>query len=167
MNALPATLTACWQRLHADNQQHPLTLLQIDREQLWCLYADGGSKRQHALAIGYRQLGHGPLRQTPPSPFELERAIAVVEDQIMPLARWIAPGTLHVLCEPLALLRPSIGERKLSRDQIEHHFQRLAAYSEGDPLANGWPLPDNDGAAALLILREWLHHLDCLEVWLE
>lgn len=167
MLPLPVTLAARWHALQSETGTRPLTLLQIDAEQLSCLHAGVDAKRQHQLALGFRQLGHGPLRHSPPSPYELERAIAVTEDQIMPLTRWLQPGSLHVICPPLALLRPSVGERNLSRDQVERHFQQLAARSEGDPLANGWPLPNNDAAGALLILREWLHHLDFHQVWLE
>lgn len=142
-----------------------LTLLVIEAQQLHCLHGTDLPMMQQSLPIGFREFGQGPLRSTPPTPYELERAIAETEDQIMPLARKIQPATLYVICPLLASLRVGLGP--MTRDQIETYFRQLAAQSEGDPLAHGLPVLDSDTAGALLILREWLHHLGFLQVFIE
>ncbi len=150
------------------DQALPRTLIEFGATQSHLLYREANQPLvSFQLPLGYRQLGRGALRQTPPDPWELEMAIAWVEDQIMPLARWLHPGTLHVLCPPLAILRPNSGQRALPREEVETWFQHLAAQSERDPLAHGWPILSTDAAGALLILREWLHHLGFTAVRIE
>lgn len=51
------------------------------------------------------------------------------------------------------------GMRRLARDDVEAMFQRLASASLGHPGALAGHLSDRDAAAALLMLRECMHHL--------
>lgn len=136
--------------------------------------ADGVSQT-FSLALGLDALTPGPFRRDPPSaleleqaipvtedlltPLELEQAIMVVEDVLMPLADRIPPHpVLHLQSpEPLAEV---LGNRVQSRENIERLFGQLAAMVEGDPLASAQLPREKRIAAALLILREWMHHLD-------
>ena len=140
----------------------PVCVLQIDADATHLYHGHVGEEARHqSLPIGSQQLGRGPLRRTPPSPLELEQAIAEVEDRIMPLARQsLAPSRLLLLAPALApLAAVSQGPAPLPREQIERYFQQLAAQAEGDPGATSLFAPTPEFAAALLIVREWMHHL--------
>ena len=101
----------------------------------------------------------GPFRRDPPTPLELEQAIMVVEDVLMPLAAHVPPHPLVELHSPVPLAE-ALGSRVQSRENIERLFGQLVAMVEGDPLASAQLPRDRRFAAALLILREWMHHLD-------
>jgi hypothetical protein len=58
-----------------------------------------------------------------------------------------------------ALLGLTAAEDRVTRDEVEARFQRMAMASLGYPgLRDGLP-PNRVAAAALLILRECMHHL--------
>lgn len=120
--------------------------------------ADGTSQTL-SLALGLDALTPGPFRQDPPTSLELEQAIMVVEDVLMPLAARIPPHPLVQLHSPVPLAE-ALGSRVQSRESIERLFGQLVAMVEGDPLASAQLPRDRRVAAALLILREWMHHLD-------
>ena len=104
--------------------------------------------------------------QRMPTALGLENAIATVEDAVMPAARALPPGpvTLHtaspLLREVAQAAGADLGARpaRLSRAAVEHLFNRLADQvhrpGHADPALPQRP----DFAAALLILREALHH---------
>ena len=52
--------------------------------------ADGVSQT-FPQALGLNAMTPGPFRRDPPTPLELEQAIMVVEDALMPLAAHIQP----------------------------------------------------------------------------
>ncbi|MGS3140738.1 hypothetical protein ACB316_21435 [Aeromonas sanarellii] len=120
--------------------------------------ADGVSQT-FSLALGLDALTPGPFRRDPPTPLELEQAIMVVEDVLMPLADRIPPHPVLHLQSPVPLAEV-LGNRVQSRENIERLFGQLAAMVEGDPLASAQLPRERRVAAALLILREWMHHLD-------
>ena len=120
--------------------------------------ADGVSQT-FSLALGLDALTPGPFRRDPPTPLELEQAIMVVEDVLMPLADRIPPHPVLHLQSPEPLTEV-LGNRVQSRENIERLFGQLAAMVEGDPLASAQLPRERRVAAALLILREWMHHLD-------
>ena len=130
-----------------------------DRESRVRLTEEDGVSREFVLALGLDAMTPGPFRRDPPTPLELEQAIMVVEDVLMPLAARIPPHpVLHLQSpEPLAEV---LGNRVQSRENIERLFGQLVAMVEGDPLASAQLPRDRRFAAALLILREWMHHLD-------
>ena len=53
----------------------------------------------------------------------------------------------------------SPGDNGLTRDAVESLFQRLASRSLGTPVSSDELPPQRDIAAALIILRECMHHL--------
>jgi exopolyphosphatase/pppGpp-phosphohydrolase len=118
-----------------------------------------GTSQTFSLALGLAALTPGPFRRDPPSALELEQAIMVVEDMLMPLAARIPPHPVLHLHSPVPLAEP-LGSRVQSRENIERLFGQLVAMVEGDPLALAQLPKDRRFAAALLILREWMHHLD-------
>jgi hypothetical protein len=134
-------------------------LLEIgeQRSQIW-LSQPGGAPLTIPLAFGTHAIQPGPFRHAPPTPLELERAIMVVEDELMRIAPQIPPG-VQLTLRSRPSLAELLGDNELSRDLVEQAFGQLAAMAEGDPLATSQLPRDADFAAVLLIVREWLHHL--------
>jgi exopolyphosphatase/pppGpp-phosphohydrolase len=113
------------------------------------------------LKVGARQLVEDVLRHESPTPGELERAIDLVEDALTDSR--LAHANRGELVTADALLRrvPGLGVSgaSLQRDAVESLFQRLASRSLGMHIS-AVELPEGrDFAAALLILRECMHHL--------
>jgi len=114
-----------------------------------------------AVEIGYRSVAETFFRHDPPTPGELESAIDAVEDALMgSRARRVDAGTL-VISNDIRKLLPGLlpNGTATTLEEVEARFQRLASASLGYPgaLAN-MPLGPQ-AAAALLILRECMHHL--------
>lgn len=109
----------------------------------------------------------------PPTPAQLEQAIADIEDALMPQLPALAgrPGPLHshsaagnALREPAGL--PSDGVQWLSRQSLEALFNRLADAANGAPLRQLGLPEDQLFAAHLTALRELLHHAELDGLWL-
>ncbi|WP_439519575.1 hypothetical protein [Hydrogenophaga sp.] len=117
------------------------------------------------LALGTHELGSGPWRNEPPSPLELENAIAFVEDLLMPLTRTLPEGTTLVTHDAHArhvvvVARPGLDPAPpLSIDDVERVFNGLVAVSQGRPVASSGLPSETDFAAYVLILRELMQHL--------
>jgi hypothetical protein len=110
------------------------------------------------LPLGPSLLRERWLRHAPPRPQELEAAIEAVEDLVMPLHRVLPAGdTLHVASEERAALAPLAQAR--TRDELEALFDRAAAIAQGRPARSDPALADPETVAALVLLREVMHHL--------
>jgi hypothetical protein len=113
------------------------------------------------LAVGIRRLAAGVFRQDPPAPAEIEHAIDLLEDALTASGLRQLPRGDLVNGDPvlLAMLDLNANGARRSRDEVEDRFNRLADASMGRrSVATGLP-PGREGAAALLILRECMHHL--------
>ena len=101
-----------------------------------------------------------------PNPVEMERAIDLIEGAIM--AARIAHANRGVLVTSSAVLRKIPGldsnNATLTRDEIEEKFNRLAMAAHGQRSALGDLPQDPEVAAALIILRESMHHLGFDEI---
>ena len=117
----------------------------------------------HPLPIGIEPLvasfGHRM-----PSALALENAIAEVEDAIMPAAK-LLPVQHHTLFGTDPLLRQVIHSATanpqataVSRDAIETLFSALARQAERPGYADAQIPQTAEFAAALLVLRECMHH---------
>jgi hypothetical protein len=119
----------------------------------------GGSKR-NTLPVGPRGLADAVLLHDPPTPAELERAIDVIEDALtasrLPQAERGELPTADALILALPGMKCASG---LTRDAVEALFQRLASRSLGMPIPIAELPPEREFAAALIILRECMHHL--------
>lgn len=110
----------------------------------------------------------------PPTASQLEQAIAVIEDLLMPqlpLPGAPAPGLHARSAAPDALREPAglapCGRQWLARESLEALFNRLADAANGTPLRS-LGLPDDPVLAAHVVgLRELLHHADLAGLWLE
>ena len=124
----------------------------------------------HTMQPGLDLLAQRTFKKSMPTEAQLEQAIMLVEDAIMPLARLIPLHTVLATRHPLlidvarqamgpqALQQPDHPIPGLTRDAVEQLFDRLAQQAARPHL----PLPDVPQsprwAAALLLLREMLHH---------
>lgn len=117
---------------------------------------------------GVIQLGPSPaalaqacFRHHQPTAAELERAIDSVEDALMAAKLPRAHDALLTTAEPVLcqLAGLDIVGNILGRDAIEALFQQLASIALSMPAPRSLTFTDRDSAAALLILRECMHHL--------
>jgi len=112
------------------------------------------------LPLGATLLRERWLRHDPPQPQELEAAIEAVEDVVMQLHRALPAGdTLRVLAPAgrPAPFAPLMQAR--TREELEALFNRAAAIAQGRPASRDPVLADPEVVAALVILREVMHHL--------
>lgn len=144
----------------------PVVLLHIGEEQTGVASGVGTEPEQlWVLALGASRTSTEFFKHTPPSPLEIENAIMVVEDEVT-RARAVALGhaplySTDQLVDDMVTLagKPAALPRSLTIEQVERLFDQLAARSEGRA-ASQVDIPDDPGfAAALLILREFMHHL--------
>jgi hypothetical protein len=120
-----------------------------------------GAAPEGVVAVGARGLAEELFRHDPPTPHEIEQAIDRVEDALAASGvKQAVRGDLLTRDPQLhALLGLHTGGDRVTRDEVELRFQRLASASLGHPgLRDGLPA-DPAAAAALLILRECMHHL--------
>ena len=117
------------------------------------------------LDIGAHKTARQFFKRGPPTPLEMEHAIATVEDEVIRAVPVLAPGTALLCADALvrevALLAGlAPGEcMVMPLDAMERVFERLAAVAEGRPAVREGLPQGTDFAAALLILREFMHHL--------
>ena len=130
-----------------------------------------GNTEPYSVALGWQTVAQAfGLRM--PTPLSLENAIATVEDAVMPASRWLAkppagiapPFTLHTRSPLLREIAEAAGvtlhtpPARLSRQAVENLFNRLSDQIHRPGVADT-ALPQRaEWAAALLILREGLHH---------
>ena len=109
------------------------------------------------LGVGFRRTAREHFKHQPPTAFELEEAIAAVEDEIA-RARPPRGGRLvsrDAVVREIALAAgvPPGPAMVLARDAVEQAFERSIRRP-----------PDSERMAAVLILRELMHHLDLTSV---
>lgn len=117
------------------------------------------------LGIGSRKTANDHFRHSPPSPGELELGIMVVEDEVTRVLSILGGGAeLFTTDAAVRAIAPLLGQASdghivLTVEQVESAFERLAAVSLGRPAAREGIPEDNEFAATLLIVREFMHHL--------
>lgn len=116
---------------------------------------DGQIRR---LPFGIGTLATDTVRHVPPTPLELETAIEVVEPAIMALGLHL-PATTVLVLDDAGLLHSRLPPDARHRDDVERLFQRVAAVALGRPAVREGLPADGRFVAAVLVLRELLHHL--------
>jgi len=112
------------------------------------------------LPLGPVLLREQWLRHDPPQAQELEAAIEAVEDVVMPLHRVLPAGdTLCVVTSAAdSAVLAALAEAG-TRDRLEALFDRAAAIAQGRPARSDPALANAEVMAALVIVREVMHHL--------
>lgn len=115
------------------------------------------------LALGSAAIAERFFHHDPPTPHEFESAIDAVEDELMQACPSSAGGA--VLSAGGTALREVAGaagmadaQDTLALEAIEQLFQRVASASLGNPIARRGLPAGNGFVAALLVLREFIHH---------
>ena len=145
-----------------------ITVLHIDDE--FCFMVHGTDalhpEKIWSFDIGSVKTARDFFNQFPPTPGEIESAIQVVEDEVMPLNKLLMPGTALYSADPCireiaqyALFEETRRDILLASDSMERVFNRLAAIITGLPASQDVLPASNEFAATLLILREVMHHL--------
>jgi exopolyphosphatase/pppGpp-phosphohydrolase len=144
----------------------PFTILHIGAEQTWIATGSGSEvAAMLELAMGSSKTASEHFKHTPPTPAELENAIQTIEDEIT-RARSLTDGnsmlfTTDAMLREIALVAglPDQPELLLSIDAVERMFERLAALTLGQLRAPESLPRSKTFAASVLILREFMHHL--------
>ncbi|APW41237.1 hypothetical protein [Rhodoferax saidenbachensis] len=117
------------------------------------------------LDLGSTRTAHAFFRHTPPTLGELENAIMAVEDEVT-RARSLVAGdptleTTGMAIREIALLAGVRDQpvMELSIEAVERMFDLLAALVQGRPASSAGLPNTREFAATLLILREFMHHL--------
>ena len=145
------------------------------RSRLLISEGEGGHPQPvfHHMDVGIDLLATRTFKQQMPTEAQLEHGIMLVEDAAMPMARLIPPSNVFVTRDPylLGVGQQALGVRDvatawkasgrlpmLSREAVEGQFDMLARQAAHPHLPLG-DLPQSPRwAAALLFLREILHH---------
>ncbi|QKV55096.1 hypothetical protein HUK68_17460 [Comamonas antarctica] len=124
---------------------------------------------RYDLPLGLQTLVHGRFKNRMPDALALEVGIEEVEDAVMPASAWLPrPVRLQTHDALLHDIARVAGAREvLTREAVEQLFDHLARQAERagapDALLPQEPL----WAAALLVLRECLHHWQVEQIHLE
>jgi hypothetical protein len=145
------------------------------RSRLLISEGEGGHPQPvfHHMDVGIDLLATRTFKQQMPTEAQLEHGIMLVEDAATPMARLIPPSNVFVTRDPylLEVGQQALGVRDvatawkasgrlpmLSREAVEGQFDMLARQAAHPHLPLG-DLPQSPRwAAALLFLREILHH---------
>jgi exopolyphosphatase/pppGpp-phosphohydrolase len=144
----------------------PIVLLQIGEEQSCVAFGSQMEPEQVLiLEIGASRTSREFFKHNPPTPLELETAIMTVEDEVirvhlLTLARlplYSADQSILDMSKLIGYSARSV--KQLALAEVEDIFNQLAARSEGRTASQASFPDDPRLAAALLILREFMHHL--------
>ena len=129
------------------------------------------SEKLWVFDIGTERTASDFFKHNPPTPADVENAIQVVEDEVMPLHRLLmATSDLYTLDESiqdiarLTVFSEAQQGLTLARTDVEQVFNRLAAIISGRPASQDVLPTTNSFAATLLILREVMHHLGFMNI---
>ena len=125
--------------------------------------------------LGIDSLARACFRSAPPRPLEIEHAIEVTEEQVIGAtavrasAQWPPTRCLRFGGPGAALLADALAAHRgptaaIPGDAVEALFNRLVDRSQGRPATHDAVPTDPRFCAALLMLRECLHHLGFQEV---
>lgn len=144
----------------------PVTVLHLGEETSWL--ATGTQPHPDAIVrldLGTRQTARAHFGSALPGPLGLEHAIAAIEDRLAQV-REVSGARSTLATSDAAIVdiarRAAAGAdpgTRLSIDAVERMFGRLVAVAEGRSAASQDVPDDAAWAAALVILRECMHHL--------
>jgi hypothetical protein len=143
----------------------PVTRLHLDGDHITLEVLSGGdSPHSTALEVGSLRSILAHLRHEPATADELEAAIATIEDRLMPIISLLPTRRCLVTSAPAVCdIAKVVGVNDthglhLDIATVERLFNRLADTAYGTPAAQYGIPASRDFAAALLMLRELLHH---------
>jgi len=143
-----------------------IAVLHIGDEHTGLAVGEGvGVQAMLTMAIGSHRTAREFFKHAPPSPLELENAIATVEDEVTRARTLVQAGprlyTMDAAIRAIAVMS-GVAEgapMELSIEAMERTFDRLTSIALGRPAPHEGLPQDRPFAATLLILREFMHHL--------
>jgi hypothetical protein len=142
------------------------TTLQLGTETSTVLCVENGQVvLQQELQLGIASLARQWMRHTPPTPLDIEPAIEATEDLVMPLAaKLVRTEQLQLSGSGAALILLGVGAApdaalQWNLDEVEDLFNRIAMVSQGRPIGHEALPTVPEFCAAMVIVRECLHHL--------
>lgn len=143
-----------------------ITVLHIGAQQTGPAHgSDREPEAAFGIGVGSQKTADDYFRHAPPTPEELERAIAAVEDEVMRVRMMItsrsALFTTDAAIREIATIAgvPEGPGMAFGLDVMERTFERMAAVVLGRPAIREDLPADAAFVATLLILREVMHHL--------
>jgi hypothetical protein len=150
------------------------TTLQLGAETSTVLCTDDGRVvLQQELRLGTASLARQWMRHTPPTPLDIEHAIEQTEDVVMPLAaKLVRTEQLQLRGSGAALILQGVGAApdavlRWNLEEVEDLFNRIAMVSQGRPSGQEDLSTAPEFYAAMVIVRECLHHLRFSQVVLQ
>lgn len=148
--------------MHDDRNSHPAAAV-------WLRFRDGqivltvtAGPTVSAIAAGSMRTLLEGLQHEPATPAELEAAITCIEDALMPAVHQLPAAELYCAEPSLRTLAHLVAAGtlpvRLDTGTIERLFNDLADIAYGMPAARFGLPTARDFTAALLVLREVLHH---------
>lgn len=144
----------------------PLAVLHIGAEHTALATGSGADVAAVlVLDLGADRTARAQFKHAPPTPLEMENAIAVVEDEVTRARSAVAHRpALYTRDASIGQIALLAGVREgprmvLTLEAMEQMFDRLAAVTLGRPMASDALPATGEFAATLLILREFMHHL--------
>lgn len=152
-------------------EKRAVTMLHIDDDQVIVATGDGRQpSRAIVLALGSVRTSRELFHHDPPTPLEMENAITATENEVI-RARAIIDAHSELMTNAASIKQiarfaglSDPGQRILSIRLIERAFESLAAVTLGRPASIERVPAGTAFAAALLILREFMHHLQFTEI---
>lgn len=142
----------------------PIVRLQFAGDRIALEVTASGGTAPTTLDVGSLQRISAILVHEPATAQEIEAAIAEIEDMLTPAIRKLPkPATLMASVAlfrtlPQILGRPEVNPAQLEVSTVEEVFGRLASVAYGTP-ATQMGIPESRSfAAAVLVLRELMHH---------
>lgn len=157
MDTAPSALACHAAILREQAPGTTIAVLHIGREHS-IVTAGTETPLMRTLAIGSQSIPREHFRHDPPSPLEMELAIAAVEEEVIPLHAMV-PQDSALYVPAAALAGINTAGTLLVIDLLENLFNRLAAVSAGRPATQETAPLDGAFYARVLILREFMHHL--------
>lgn len=152
-------------------QDEPITLLQIGKERVAVATGIGIEPLEVViLEIGSKKTAIEFFKHNPPTPIEVENAIMAVEDEITRMREAIPNDSMLVTSDEcireIALFcgldnQPGLN---LNREAVERAFERLSSVVQGLPMPSLSPLSNAIFSSTILILREFMHHMNFLSI---
>ena len=144
-----------------------IVVLNLGNDQAALAWGTGDQPSQYSsLPLGLNKLAQRLVSKGRLSEMAMEQLIAEVEDMVMPLhASLPAKAKLFSQDSGIAELAQFAGMTdnaapcQLPTDAVEHLFNRLVALAQGRPASQDHLPTSGHFSAALMVLRELLHHL--------
>ncbi len=151
----------------------PVTVLHIDGNYCFIIQGNDSAKLNNlwVFDIGLEITADDYFYHNPPTFNEMENAIMMVEDEVMPLHKLLAPHsglyTTDAGIREIAQLTVFTENKQgitLTLSNMESVFNRLAAIITGLPASQDCLPTTKSFAVTLLILREVMHHLGFMDI---